>query len=125
MCDDVDVKFDDDVVVKCEWCVVDVDVVVFDDELMWVMKWMKLSEMGMGMVGGGGDACDDDFKTFVCIDNNVGRVIGKGGENVKYIENMCGCVVEFCCDEGVVVVRSNVVGAGGARRTSEEKRASM
>lgn len=122
--DDVDAKPDDDVAVKRERRAADADAVASDDESTRATKRTKSSETGTGTVGGGGDACDDDFKTLVRIDNNAGRVIGKGGENVKYIENTCGCVVEFRRDEGVAVVRPNVVGAGGARRTSEEKRAS-
>lgn len=48
---------------------------------------------------------DDDFKTLVRIDQNAGRVIGRGGETLKYIELRCGVRLEFRRDEGVVAVR--------------------
>jgi far upstream element-binding protein len=101
--DDVDAKPDDDVAVKRERRAADADAVASDDESTRATKRTKSSETGTGTVGGGGDACDDDFKTLVRIDNNAGRVIGKGGENVKYIENTCGCVVEFRRDARVAV----------------------
>jgi len=53
----------------------------------------------------GVDDVDDDFKTLVRIDQNAGRVIGRGGETLKYIERRCGVRLEFRRDEGVVAVR--------------------
>ena len=125
--DDVDAKPDDDVAVKRARRAADADAVAPGDAPTRATKRTRSSETetGTGTGGDGGDDDgDDDFKTLVRIDNNAGRVIGKGGENVKYIETTCGCAIEFRRDEGVAVVRPSVVGAGGARRTSAEKRAS-
>ena len=68
-------------------------------------------------------AVDDDFKTLVRIDGNAGRVIGKGGEHVKYIETECSVRLEFRRDEGVVVVRPLASTESGEPTTSERRRA--
>lgn len=68
-------------------------------------------------------AVDDDFKTLVRIDGNAGRVIGKGGEHVKYIETECSVRLEFRRDEGVAVVRPLASTESGEPTTSERRRA--
>ena len=69
-------------------------------------------------VGAAQDAVDkDDVKTLVRIDGNAGRVIGKGGETVRYIETVCEVRVEFRRDEGVAVVTPRADFGG----TREEK----
>ena len=68
-------------------------------------------------------AVDDDFKTLVRIDGNAGRVIGKGGEHVKYIETECSVRLEFRRDEGVAVVRPLASTESGEPTTSECRRA--
>ena len=68
-------------------------------------------------------AVDDDFKTLVRIDGNAGRVIGKGGEHVKYIETECSVRLEFRRDEGVAVVRPLASTESGEPTMSERRRA--
>ena len=68
-------------------------------------------------------AVDDDFKTLVRIDGNAGRVIGKGGEHVKYIETECSVRLEFRRDEGVAVVRPLASTESGEPTTSGRRRA--
>jgi far upstream element-binding protein len=57
---------------------------------------------------------DDDYKTLVTIGSNAGRVIGKGGETLKYIERRCECKLDFRRDEGICVVKPRNKRAGNS-----------
>ena len=57
---------------------------------------------------------DDDYKTLVTIGSNAGRVIGKGGETLKYIERRCECKLDFRRDEGICVVKPRNKRAGSS-----------
>jgi len=66
---------------------------------------------------------DDEFKLLVRIDGNAGRVIGKGGEHVKYIETECSVRLEFRRDEGVAVVTPRAETESGGPTPSARRRA--
>lgn len=90
-----------------------------------VKRRRRESESADGSAGGdardGGDGDGDEGKTLVRIGAHAGRVIGRGGETVKYIESRCAVRLEFRRDEGVAVV-TPAASVDGRTLSAQERR---